>query len=189
MPLPLRSEPWPPGRVHCPSCQGFAGVAHRGGRRARRVRPRVDYSGGGTGGHGGRGRLGRAGEAVLGDRAQARSWHRDGRVHRRRGCGSRQVGSGRHCAHCRRRTSPFDRTVRSRREGRRRRRSQRRSARSFRPRRGMTPGRSDGRVAGGVRRRLRLVATDSYRLAMRDLQGVEHAPGRPEGARRGQGTR
>ena len=38
-----------------PVLSRFAGVAHRGGRRARRVRPRVDYSGGGTGGHGGRG--------------------------------------------------------------------------------------------------------------------------------------
>ena len=144
--------------------------------RAGRHRPRAHDPGAGPGRQRRRGQRGRPGAAVLGDRAPARGRHRDGRAGRRR-----RPDRGRplrhHAAHAvGRRVPAAARGRRGRRAGRRRGRSPRRCARWCR-----RASRDDARPiltgvlltasAGG----LRLVATDSYRLAVRDLAGRQHA--------------
>ena len=91
----------------------------------------------------------------------------------------------RRCGRCRPTTSPPAASPSGGVTVEARRRSRRHCARWCRRRRRTTPGRSSPACcsrphAGG----LRLVATDSYRLAVRDLDGREHARRGPEGARR-----
>ena len=84
MPSPPRSARWRPGPVRCRCCRACGVTGH--GRRLElvgtdleltiRVRVPADARG--------RGQRGRPGAVVLGDRAQARRRHGDGRVRRRR---------------------------------------------------------------------------------------------------------
>ena len=167
---------------------GAAGDADAGIARAGGHRPRAHDPGADPGRERGRGQRGRPGAAVLRDRAPARRRHRDGRARRRRRPASKRAGSRRRCARCRR---PSSRACPRPSEG-----GVRVEAAAFAEAlRQVVPGasRDDARPiltgvlltasAGG----LRLVATDSYRLALRDLAGREHAGGGPEGPRGGEG--
>ena len=134
------------------------------------------------------GHRGRPGRLFSRDRAQARGRDRDGRADRRRGARSRPGGSRPRCDCCRPTSSRGCPSRRGRACGSTRRafaealRQVVRAASKDDPRPILT-GVLLTAHAGG----LRLVATDSYRLAVRDLQGVSMLERGPEGARRGQG--